>query len=435
MLDIRLIRKNPEAVRADLKKRGNEEKQKWFEDLLILDAEQRGLLQQVERLRAERNKATEQVKLLKKAGKDDAEAMKEAQAIPGKIKVAEEQQQKIAERVRYYLMRLPNVLHESVPVGKDDSENVIVREWGGRKIPCDSPKSHVDLLASLDIADLERAATLSGARFYFLKNELVLLDYALQRLALEMLYKKGFTLIEPPHMMARKPYEGVTDLGDFAEVMYKIEGEDLHLIATSEHPMVAMHGGEIMDTTKFPLKYAGISPCYRKEAGAHGKDTKGIFRVHQFNKIEQVIFCKPEDSWKLHEEILHNTEEFFQKIEIPYRIVNVCTGDIGIVAAKKYDLEGWYPAQGTYRELGSASNCTTYQACRLGIRYRTGKRNEKGEEEKEWVHTLNNTMVATARAMVAIMENHQQADGSISIPKALHKYLPEGLTEIKPKKQ
>jgi len=423
MLDLKFVRKNADVVRADLKKRGDKEKQKWFEDLLKLDVEQRSLLQEVEKLRAERNKATEKVKLLKKEGKDAAPALKEAQSIPAKIKAAEEKQAEIAERVKYYLMRLPNVLHESVPVGKDASENAVVREYGGKRIPCDEPKSHVDLLAQLGVGDLERAATISGARFYFLKNELVLLDHALQRLALEMLFKKGFALVQPPHMMSRTPYEGVTDLADFENVMYKIEGEDLYLIATSEHPLVAMHAGEILDADALPLKYAGVSPCYRKEAGAHGKDTKGIFRVHQFNKVEQVVFSKPEDSWRIHEELIANAEEFFKALDLPYRIVNICTGDIGTVAAKKYDLEAWMPAQQKYREVVSASNCTSYQACRLGIRYRTGRKSEKGEEEKEWVHTLNSTMVATSRALVAILENNQDEAGGVTIPKVLRPYM------------
>ncbi|MGC8850652.1 MAG: serine--tRNA ligase [Candidatus Micrarchaeia archaeon] len=433
MLEIKLIRKNPEAVRANLARRNNPVFLEWFDDLLVVDAEQRRLLQELEQLRATRNQLTEKIKELKKTGEDASALLNEAAQLPQKIKAVEEQQEKLAQRMKNYLMRLPNLLHESVPTGKDESENEVVREWGGKKIPCDDPKSHVDLLAQLDVGDLERAAKISGARFYYLKNELVLLDLALQRLALEMLFKKGFTLVEPPHMMARKPYEGVTDLNDFKEVMYKVEEEDLYLIATSEHPLVSMHWNEILEAEELPIKYAGISPCYRKEAGAHGKDTKGIFRTHQFNKVEQIVFCKPEESWQLHEELLANAEEFFKKIEIPYRVVNICTGDIGTVAAKKYDIEAWMPAQQKYREVVSASNCTSYQAARLGLRYRTGKKNAKGEEEKELVHTLNSTMVATGRAMVAIMENHQQDDGSVSIPKALRPYM-NGIERISRKK-
>ena len=292
-------------------------------------------------------------------------------------------------------------------------------------------RSHVDLLELLDLADIPRAAKISGARFYFLKNELVMLDLAMQRLALDMLIKKGYTPVYPPFMMRREPYEGVTDLADFEDVMYKIDDEDLYLIATSEHPMAAMHMGEVFEPTDLPLKLAGISTCFRKEAGTHGKDTKGIFRVHQFNKIEQFVFSHPDESWKIHEDLISNIEEYFQALEIPYRIVNVCTGDIGIVAAKKYDLETWMPVQETYMERGSCSNCTAYQATRLNIKYRL----KKGVTEKDYLHTLNSTMMANPRAMVAILENFQQEDGSVRIPKALHKYLPAGMKQIVPKKK
>jgi seryl-tRNA synthetase len=245
---------------------------------------------------------------------------------------------------------------------------------------------------------------------------------SIHRMAMDMMVKKGFTPILPPFMMRREPYEGVTDLADFENVMYKIGNEDLYLIATSEHPIAAMHMNEILEEERLPLKYAGISTCFRKEAGAHGKDTKGIFRVHQFNKVEQFVFCKPEDSWKLHEELLANAEEVFKALEIPYRVVNVCTGDIGIVAAKKYDMEAWMPVQKAYREVISCSNCTAYQSVRLNVKY--GK---VGAEGKEYVHTLNSTAVATPRAIVAIMENHQNKDGSISIPKALRPYFRKDL--------
>jgi seryl-tRNA synthetase len=242
---------------------------------------------------------------------------------------------------------------------------------------------------------------------------------ALMSLAIELLTKKGYTPIIPPLLMTRKAYEGVTALGDFADVLYKVENEDLYLIATSEHPMAAMYMDEVLKEQDMPIKLAGISTCFRKEAGAHGKDTRGIFRTHQFNKIEQFIFCKPEDSAKLHEELLQNAEEFLQKIELPYRVVNVCTGDIGTVAAKKYDLEAWMPAQNGYREVVSCSNCTDYQGRRLGIRYRE----KEGAPTKGFVHTLNSTAVATGRTIVAILENNQQEDGSINIPEALRKYM------------
>jgi seryl-tRNA synthetase len=225
--------------------------------------------------------------------------------------------------------------------------------------------------------------------------------------------------VAPPYLMRRAPYEGVTALGDFEEVLYKIENEDLYLIATSEHPMAAMFMNEVLKEEDLPLKLAGISACFRKEAGAHGKDTRGMFRTHQFNKIEQFIFCKPEESWKLHEELIHNAEELVQKLGLPYRVVNVCTGDIGTVAAKKYDIEVWMPAQNAYREVVSCSNCTDYQARRLGIRYRE----KEGAPPKGFLHTLNSTAIATGRTIVAILENFQQEDGTVVVPKVLRKYM------------
>ena len=266
---------------------------------------------------------------------------------------------------------------------------------------------------------MERAGKISGARFFYLKNQVAQLDMALMSFAMEELTKKGYTPIIPPLLMNREAYEGVTSLGDFADVLYKVENEDLYLIATSEHPMAAMYMNEVLKEQEMPLKLAGISTCFRKEAGAHGKDTRGIFRTHQFNKIEQFIFCKPEDSSKLHEELLQNAEELLQKLELPYRVVNVCTGDIGTVAAKKYDIEAWMPAQNGYREVVSCSNCTDYQGRRLGIRYRE----KEGAPTKGFVHTLNSTAIATGRTMVAIIENNQQEDGTINIPQALRKYM------------
>ena len=233
---------------------------------------------------------------------------------------------------------------------------------------------------------------------------------------MDFLVKKGFTPIEPPFMLRRRAEEGVTSFEDFEEMLYKIEGEDLYLIPTSEHPIAAMHMDEVLNPKDLPLKYAGISPCFRKEAGSHGRDTKGIFRVHQFNKVEQFVFCKPDESWDWFERLIENAEEIFRKLKIPYRVVNICTGDIGMVAAKKYDLEAWLPGQGKYREMVSCSNCTEWQSRRLNIRYflPTG--------EKKYVHTLNSTAVATGRTIIAIMENFQKKDGSIRIPKVLHKY-------------
>jgi seryl-tRNA synthetase len=368
-------------------------------------------------MQAERNQITKKISEAVKAKKDVTAEKKAAAELPGKIKEAEAKVTVLQAKVKFYLMRLPNILHESVPVGKDEAGNVVVREWGEKKKFDFTPKSHVDLIQELDIVDLERAAKISGSRFYFLKGDLVLLEQAVLRFALDKMIKKGFLPLSPPNMMKTEPYEGVTDLADFELVMYKDEKEDLNLIATAEHPITAMHCNEILPEEKLPIRYVGISPCYRKEAGAHGKDTKGIFRVHQFNKVEQYIICKPEDSWKLHEELIKNAEEVFQALEIPYRVINICTGDIGIVAAKKYDIEAWMPAQNTYREVVSCSNCTTYQAVRSNIKF------GKVGGDKEYAHTLNSTAVATPRALVAIIENCQNKDGSITIPKVLVPYM------------
>jgi seryl-tRNA synthetase len=277
--------------------------------------------------------------------------------------------------------------------------------------------------------DIERAGKIAGARFFFLKGEGVLLDMALMSFALGEMVKKGYMPIEPPFLMRRKPYEGVVALSDFEDVLYKVENEDLYMIATSEHPMAAMFMEEVLKAEDLPLRLVGISSNFRKEAGAHGKDTRGIFRTHQFNKIEQFVFCKPADSWKIHEELIRNAEELVQKLGVPYRVVNVCTGDMGTVAAKRYDIEVWMPAQNVYREIISCSNDTDYQARRLNIRYRE----KEGEPPKDFVHTLNSTAIATGRTIVAILENYQQEDGSVMVPEALRKYI-DGIKKIELKR-
>lgn len=429
MLDIRWFRQNPDAVRQDLAKRKDTEKMGWVDALLEKDSRYRELKQQADGLRQRRNQLTEQVCELKKAKKDASSLIEEAKALPAQIQHHEAELTELAEQIQFYRMRLPNVLHESVPYGGGEHDNVTVREWGKKKKFEFPLKSHVDLLESLDLADVPRAARASGARFWYLKTELTLLDLAVMRLGVDILLERGFQIIHPPFMLHRKPYEGVTDLADFEDVMYKIEGEDLYLIATSEHPLAALHMDEVLSENQLPLRYAGVSACFRKEAGAHGKDTKGIFRGHQFNKIEQFVFCRPEESWKIHEELIKNAEAIFKKLEIPYRVCNICTGDIGTVAAKKYDLEAWMPAQGVYREMVSCSNCTSYQAVRLNARFERTTGKDKGE--REYLHTLNSTMVATPRALVALLENFQRKDGSVKIPKALHPYLP--FKEILPK--
>lgn len=412
MLDINLIRNNPDLVLSDLKKRNDTEKLLWIDDILTLDKEWRTLKSKTDESRHRRNKVALEIGILKKEGKDASEKIKEAAEIPKKIEKMEKEMNAKREKIDYYLKRLPNILHDSVPVG---DENVPIKVVGEKPQFDFEPKSHIDLVENLDIGDFERAAKIAGARFFFLKGKLTVLDFALQYYAMEFMIKRGYDPIYPPYMMNRKAYEGVTDLRDFEDVMYKIEGEDLYLIATSEHPLTAMYIDEILNPKDLPKKCCGISACFRKEAGTHGRETKGFFRVHQFNKIEQIVICKPEESWRYHEELLKNATDLFETLELHFRVVNICTGDIGTVAAKKYDIETWMPVQNEYREVVSCSNCTDYQARRLNTRYRT-------KEGNKFVHTLNSTCIATTRTLVAILENFQNADGSITMPKVLRKY-------------
>jgi len=418
MLDIKLIREHPEVVKNDLKKRRDEEKIKWVDDLLNYDKKWRELIQETNKLRERRNIVTQEIADLKKKGKDVKVKLKEVKEIPDKIKKLEMQAEDYKNKANSILMKLPNILHESVPYGKDENDNVVVRTWGKPPKFDFKPKNHLDIAIDLELIDTERAAKIAGRGFFYFKGELALLDYAIQVYTVHFLMKKGYTLIEPPFMMHRKPYLGVTDLEFFGDQLYKIENEDLYLIATSEHPMAAMFMDEILEKKDLPIKFVGISPCFRKEVGAHGKYTKGLFRMHQFNKVEQFIFCLPEHSWKLHEELQKNSEELYQSLGLHYRVVNVCTGDIGIIAAKKYDILAWM-ADGEFRESGSNSNCTDYQARRLNIRFRE----KEGQAPVGFVHTLNNTALATSRTMMAILEQFQQKDGSVIIPKVLRPFM------------
>ena len=414
MLDIKLIREHPEIVRNDLKKRGDLEKLKMLDDLIEYDKHWRRLLTEVNELRHRRKVVTAEIASLKKRSEDVSRQMEEAKRIPQNIKKLENQVEEYKEKVDRILLRLPNILHESVPFGKDESENVVVKIVGKPPKFDFEPKSHVEIALNLGLIDFDRAAKVAGHGFYYLKGDLARLDYAIMNYTIDFLGKRGYTLIEPPFMMRKKPYLGVTDLEFFGDQLYKLKNEDLYLIATSEHPMAATFMDEVIGKKDLPIKFVGVSPCFRKEVGAHGKYTKGLFRVHQFNKIEQFIFCLPEDSWKFHEELQRNSEDLYQGLGLHFRVVNVCTGDIGIIAAKKYDIEVWM-ADGTYREAGSNSNCTGYQARRLNIRFRE----KEGQAPAGFVHTLNNTALATSRTIIAILEQYQQEDGSVIIPEVL----------------
>jgi seryl-tRNA synthetase len=422
MIDIKLIRENPKLVKESEKKRGKDPK--IVDKIKDLDEQWRKEKYKVDKLRADRNKVSEQINKAKKEKTSIKPLIVKAKQIPEKIKKSEEKVDKLLLEIKENMLNLSNILANEVPLGKDETNNKEIRKSG--KIPKFSfkLKGHADLVEDLDIVDSERGAKVAGARFYYLKNELVILNHALQRFALDFLIKKGYTPIQTPYMLNRNSMGGAVNLTDFEEVIYKIEDEDLYLIGTAENALAALHQEELLNVDK-PIKYAGLSSCFRKEAGSHGKDTKGIFRVHRFEKIEQFVFCKPEDEDKIFNEIINNQEELFKLLEIPYHIIFLCTGDTGGSMSKTYDLEGWFPAQKKYRELGSTSSATTYQSRKLNTRY-------PNKNKRDFVYTINGTAMTIQRTMTCLLENNQQKDGSIKIPKALWKYT--GFKEIKPRK-
>ncbi|MEM2643517.1 MAG: serine--tRNA ligase [Candidatus Bathyarchaeia archaeon] len=418
MIDVKLIRENPDLVRENIKRRNDPEKLRILEEFIEADKRWRALQTELNNLRRRRNELSLTIAQIKKRREDESQLLIEAERLQNEIKRVESEAEEYRRKSMSLLMRIPNLLHESVPYGRDENDNVEIRRWGSPPKFDFPPKSHIEIAKDLGLVDEERANKVAGSGFFYFKEELVLLDLAIQRFAIDFLRKRGYILIEPPFMLRRKPYEGVVDLADFETVMYKIEGEDLYLIATSEHPIAAMYMDETLDKSELPLKFVGMSTNFRKEVGAHGKYTKGFFRMHQFNKIEQFVFCLPEQSWEIHEELQRNCEEMYQMLGLHYRVVNVCTGDIGTVAAKKYDTEVWM-VDGKFREIGSNSNCTDYQARRLNIKYREGP----GKPPKGFVHTLNSTALATSRTMMAILEHYQQKDGSVIIPEVLRPYM------------
>ncbi len=434
MIDVKKLRENPEIYYKAAENRfyGKEFIDRFFE----LDGKWRENLKQINDLKHEKNIATGEISKKIKEKQDIEPIREKVKDLNSKIDSLEADQKEIETERNRAVYAIPNLLHETVPICKGDENNRVVKTWGVAKVFRDDvpeyrkatdntgqyiiaeerPMSHVDLADKLRLVDLERAGKVAGARFYYLKNRLLKLEMALENFAVDFLSERGFSVVEPPYMLNYQSMSGSTDMETFRDTLYKIEGEDLYLISTSEHAIASMLRSEILEESELPLRIAGFSPCFRKEAGAHGKDTKGIFRVHQFNKIEQFIFCREEDSWDFLEELLKNSEEIFQRLNIPYRVVNVCSGELGSLAAKKYDIEAWFGSQGKFREVVSASNDTDYQARSLDIRYRT-------KDGNLTPHTLNSTAIATTRVLVAIMENNQTEDGEgIMVPEALVPY-------------
>jgi len=415
MLDPKLIKEKPEIIRNMLKSRAVEFD---LEGLIESDQKRREFIIKTDELRKKKNQVAISISEKKKAGDDASTILIEMKNISNELTKLESEQVDIEKKYLKLASTIPNLIHDSVPIGIDDSSNKEIKKWGNIPKFDFKIKDHIDISEDLDLVDLERAAKVAGARFYYLKNDLVRLNQALIHFGLDFLTEKGYSLVQPPYMINRESMEGAVIAEDFEEVIYKVQEEDLYMIGTSEHAMAAMHSKEIIEGKNIPMKYAGVSPCFRKEAGAHGRDQKGIFRVHQFDKIEQFIFSKPEDSWKEHEKMLAVAEEFYQKLEIPYRVMLLSSGDIGKISAKTYDIEAWMAGQNAYREIVSCSNCLEYQARRLKIRFR-----DKTNEDTQYVHTLNSTLIATTRVLVAIMENFQTKDGHIRIPQVLQSYM------------
>ena len=415
MLDPKIIRDKPELIKEMLKDRAIDFD---LEKMLELNKVRKEMMYKSDELKQKRNQMSTKIATEKKAGNDASELLQQMSQISTELDDMENQRKTIEVDYQKLSFSIPNMIHDSVPRGVDGTFNKQVRTWGDIPKFDFEVKDHIDLGLGLDIMDLERASKTAGARFYYLKGGLVKLGQALTAFALDFVSEKNYDLIQPPYMINRQSMEGAVIADDFEEVIYKVQDEDLFLIGTSEHAIASMHYDEILEGSKIPLRYASISPCFRKEAGAHGKDQKGIFRVHQFEKVEQFVFCRPEESWDEHEKMIQITEEFYQKLEIPYKLMLLSSGDMGKVSAKTYDLEAWMAGQNAYREIVSCSNCLDYQSRRLKIRFR-----EKSNEDTKYIHTLNSTLVAIERTMVAILENNQTKDGLVHVPEVLQKYF------------
>ena len=413
-----MFREHSDMIRADFDKRGLDHSP--IDAVISADTEWRQFLHETDKLRREKNEAARGIGQAKKDG-DEQKAqtiLKQVADIGQAISTMEEKTAEALKKRDMLRMSIPNILHEDVPISNDEKGNTTHEVHGVKPEFHFDVKTHNELIELNHWVDLKRAAKITGSRFYFLKGDLARLEFALQSYAVEFLRERGFTLVQPPVMMNREAYEGVTDLADFETVMYGIEPDKYYMIATSEHPLTAMYMNETIPEDMMPLRLVGVSPCFRREVGSHGQSDLGIWRVHQFTKVEQIIISSPDDSWTLHEELLQNCTDLWNALGIHFEVVNICSGDMGTVAAKKYDLEAWIPGANQYKEVVSCSNCTDYQANRLDIRFGT-----PGHPNQPIAHTLNSTAVATSRALVAIMEQYQQEDGTVTVPEVLRPHM------------
>jgi seryl-tRNA synthetase len=420
MLDLRAIRERPDIFRAGLARRGAAGD---LDRLIALDEEERRLKVEVEDLRAEQNRASKEIG---RAAPDERQRLIESvKGLSGRLEELEPKLQVATEEVQTLLSRIPNLPHDSVPDGEGDEDNRVEREVGAPPDLGFEARDHVAIGELLGAIDIERAAKTSGSRFAYLLGPAAWLQWALVRFALDVVTARGFMPVIPPVLVREEAMFGTGFLPADEAQIYVTREDDLYLVGTSEVPLASFHRDEILDREKLPIRYAGYSTCFRREAGTYGKDTRGIFRVHQFDKVEMFSFCEPERSWEEHDFLVSVQEDILRSLGLSYRVVNICTGELGASAAKKIDLEAWLPGQGRYRELTSCSNCTDYQARRLGIRIRGG-------EATRPVHTLNGTATAVGRTLIAILENHQREDGSVEVPDVLHPYLPEGHRLLRP---
>jgi seryl-tRNA synthetase len=417
MLDIKIVRENPELVKENIRKKFQDNKITLVDEILAKDKEWRLIKGEADNLRADRNKVSYAISEAKKKNEDISSLMQKAKDIPAEIENKETRVLEIEQDIERILKRLPNIISKDTPIGKDESENKQVKTGGSiRKF--DFPiKTHVEILENLGVADFDASGKVAGNGFYYLKGDLALMNQALIRFAVDFMSKKGYMYIEPPVMLNEKSIFASMDKAAIEQSVYSIQGEDLNLIGTAEQSLLAMHTGQAIHESELPKRYYSYSMCFRKEVGSHGINEKGLWRTHQFNKVEQFIFCRPEDSEKYYDELLSNSEGILQALELPYRVLEICTGDLADWKFRSADLEVWRPTINAYGEVMSLSNCTDFQARKLNIKCIGSK------GDRRVLHTLNDTALATSRIMVTIIENNQQDDGTVIIPEVLRQYM------------
>ena len=428
MLDIKFLRSNPDVVKQNIKNKFQDEKLPLVDEVIELDKRNREIKQEVEALRAEKNKASKEIGAMMAQKKlEEAEALKKKVAESnGRINDLSEEEKEVEEKIKKNMMIIPNIIDPSVPIGKDDSENVEVERFGEPVVPDFEIPYHTEIMESFNGIDLDAARRVAGNGFYYLMGDIARLHSAVIAYARDFMINRGFTYCVPPFMIRSNVVTGVMSFAEMDAMMYKIEGEDLYLIGTSEHSMIGKFIGTTLDKTELPQTLTSYSPCFRKEKGAHGIEERGVYRIHQFEKEEMIVVCEPEDSKEWYDKLWKNTVDLFRSMDIPVRTLECCSGDLADLKVKSVDVEAWSPRQKKYFEVGSCSNLGDAQARRLGIRI-------KGEKGSYFAHTLNNTVVAPPRMLIAFLENNLQADGSVKIPEVLQPYM-GGNKEITPKK-